>query len=68
MSAKFPSQVDQPNPPSDPAPAPPAAAGGPQAFDRLVQEHYVLVYNTAYRMLGSPDLCVAKLFRVILRP
>ena len=56
MSAKFPSQVGQPNPSSDPAPAPPAAAGGPQAFDRLVQEHYVLVYNTAYRMLGSADL------------
>ena len=26
-----------------------------RAFDRLVQEHYVLAYNTAYRMLGNPD-------------
>jgi RNA polymerase sigma-70 factor, ECF subfamily len=30
--------------------------GDTQAFDRLVGEHYVMVYNTAYRMLGSPDL------------
>jgi RNA polymerase sigma-70 factor (ECF subfamily) len=29
--------------------------GDTQAFDRLVAEHYVMVYNTAYRMLGSPD-------------
>ena len=56
MSAELPFQVDQPSPPSDLAPAPPVTAGGPQAFDRLVQEHYALVYNTAYRMLGSPDL------------
>ena len=30
--------------------------GDTQAFDRLVGEHYVMVYNTAYRMLGSPEL------------
>ena len=29
--------------------------GETQAFDRLVSAHYVMVYNTAYRMLGSPD-------------
>ncbi len=33
-----------------------ARAGDARAFDRLVQEHYVLTYNTAYRMLGNPDL------------
>ncbi len=32
-----------------------ARQGETRAFDRLVQEHYVLVYNTAYRMLGNPD-------------
>jgi len=32
-----------------------ARQGERRAFDRLVQEHYVLVYNTAYRMLGNPD-------------
>lgn len=30
-------------------------AGDARAFDRLVQEHYVLVYNTAYRLLGKAD-------------
>ncbi len=30
-------------------------AGDTQAFDRLVQEHYVLAYNTAYRLLGTVD-------------
>lgn len=29
--------------------------GDTQAFDRLVQEHYVMVYNTAFRMLGNAD-------------
>lgn len=32
-----------------------ARGGDARAFDRLVQEHYVLAYNTAYRMLGNPD-------------
>lgn len=32
-----------------------ARQGDTQAFDRLVQEHYVLAYNTAYRLLGDPD-------------
>src|SRR5450759_5978905 len=32
-----------------------AREGDARAFDRLVQEHYVLAYNTAYRMLGNPD-------------
>jgi RNA polymerase sigma-70 factor (ECF subfamily) len=32
-----------------------ARQGEARAFDRLVQEHYVLAYNTAYRMLGNPD-------------
>jgi len=32
-----------------------ARQGDTRAFDRLVQEHYVLAYNTAYRLLGDPD-------------
>ncbi len=32
-----------------------ARQGDARSFDRLVQEHYVLAYNTAYRMLGNPD-------------
>jgi RNA polymerase sigma-70 factor (ECF subfamily) len=32
-----------------------AQRGDPLAFDRLVAEHYVMVYNTAYRILGNPD-------------
>ena len=32
-----------------------ARQGDVHAFDRLVQEHYVLAYNTAYRMLGNAD-------------
>jgi RNA polymerase sigma-70 factor, ECF subfamily len=32
-----------------------ARAGDAVAFDRLVDAHYRSVYNTAYRMLGSPS-------------
>jgi RNA polymerase sigma-70 factor (ECF subfamily) len=32
-----------------------ARQGDARAFDHLVQEHYVLAYNTAYRMLGNAD-------------
>jgi RNA polymerase sigma-70 factor (ECF subfamily) len=32
-----------------------AKAGDAEAFDRLVEEHYRSVYNTAYRMLRAPS-------------
>ena len=44
-----------PSPPIDTDLIERAREGDARAFDRLVQEHYVLAYNTAYRMLGNPD-------------
>ncbi len=32
-----------------------AKAGEARAFDRLVEDHYQTVYNTAYRMLSTPS-------------
>lgn len=45
----------QPSPNSETALLERSRRGDTQAFDRLVQEHYVLAYNTAYRLLGSAD-------------
>ncbi len=44
-----------------------AKAGDASAFDRLVDGHYRSVYNTAYRMLGTPSAASDATQSVFLR-
>jgi RNA polymerase sigma-70 factor (ECF subfamily) len=55
MTIADPAAVMNPTPPSETDWVERARQGDARAFDHLVQEHYVLAYNTAYRMLSNSD-------------